>query len=209
MRPCKITTLVENTVTALHPPVLGEHGLAFFIETGDRKILFDTGQGLTLLANADALGIDLTTVDTVALSHAHYDHAGGIKKLLTRNNKINLIAHPALFDNKLVSWGGSYYPVGIPQDKELIENSHINIKFEKNAVEIAPGVMLTGEIPMQTSFEDVEALFYTGESGNYSRDMLLDDRALILDTEKGTVVVLGCAHRGVVNTLNHVVQLTG
>ena len=205
----KITTLVENTVSASLAPLIGEHGLSFLIEKGDSKILFDSGQGIAILGNADALQINLSDVDTVVLSHGHFDHSGGLQKLIERNNNFTLVAHPDVFENKLVSAGGKYTPIGIPTDKEALEKSGIELKLGKMPFEIAPGIMTTGEIAMENNFEKVEPMFFTGETGNEVPDTIPDDKALILDTDKGTVVILGCAHRGPINTLDHVLQLTG
>ncbi len=209
MRNIKITTLVENSVTAGLAPLLAEHGLSFFVEIEDRKILFDTGQGHAILGNADLLGIDLCQVDTVVLSHGHFDHAGGVKHLLGRNNNFTLIAQPGVFGSKLAGGNDNYVSIGVKEDKAVLENSGIRIKLEKDPVEIASGIIATGCIPMNTSFEEVEKMFFVGEEGKETPDDIPDDRALILDTAMGTVVVFGCAHRGPVNTLNHVADLTG
>ncbi len=209
MSKIKVTTLVENTVPPGLAPLLGELGLSFLIDTGEKKILFDAGQGLAILDNAQALGIDLSEIDTVVLSHGHFDHARGVKNLLGCNNKFTLVAHPEIFYNKMAGGGGDYFPIGISDDKAVLENSGIKILLDENSVEIAPGIRTTGKIPLETDFEEVEAMFFKGESGQEIPDKIEDDRALILDTEKGTVVIFGCAHRGPINTLNHVVQLTG
>lgn len=208
MSSIKITTIVENTVTAGLSPLIAEHGLSFFIETGERKILFDVGQGLALLGNASALGIDLNQVDTVIISHGHFDHAGGVKNLLNQANDFTLIAHPDMFDNKLIGGNGNYFPIGVHEDQEIFKRSGIKIELEKDSVEIAPGIITTGEIPMETDFEEVEAMFYKGAAGEEVQDKIMDDKALVLDTPKGIVVVFGCAHRGPINTLNHVTKIT-
>jgi len=205
----KITTLVENSISTGLAPLMGEHGLSFFIETEDRKILFDTGKGLTLLSNADALGINLKTIDTVVLSHGHYDHAGGLKYLIKRNNSFTVIAHPQIFDNKLVLRDNKYHSIGIHGDKKILADSGIKIKLEKEPVSISGKIITTGEIPMETDFEDVEPIFYLDKNGNKTPDTLIDDRSLILDTKKGMVIIFGCAHRGIINTLKYATKLTG
>jgi len=161
------------------------------------------------LGNASALGVDLNQVDTVVISHGHFDHAGGIKKLLSCTKDFTIIAHPSMFDNKLAGGNGNYFPIGVPDDRQVLNERGIKIKLEKDSVEIAPGIITTGEIPMETDFEEVEAMFFKGPKGEEVPDKILDDKALVLDTPKGTVVVFGCAHRGPINTLNHVTKLTG
>jgi len=96
----KITTLVENTVAQSGKKLIGEHGLSFYIETQNNKILFDTGQNLAISNNAQVLGIDLSLIDTVILSHGHYDHTGGLKSLLECNRDFRLYAHPDVFGQK-------------------------------------------------------------------------------------------------------------
>jgi len=204
----KITTLVENSVSA-SLSLIGEHGLSFLIETDRQKILFDTGQGCAILRNADALGIDLSSIDTVVLSHGHYDHAGGVKSLLTRNTSFTLIAHPGVFEHKLICRNGKDMFIGFSESNATLEQCGVRLCLKKTPVEIAPGIMTTGEIPMNTDVEAVEDMFFKTDMQGRIPDTFSDENALILDTEKGIVVVLGCAHRGVINTLNHVSHLSG
>src|SRR6056297_1248824 len=98
MNSLKITVLVENTAGKLG--VLGEHGLSFLIETGGEKILFDTGQGLVLKHNLNRLDLSLTNVKTVALSHGHYDHTGGLADALSMMSTPAIYAHPSVIDPK-------------------------------------------------------------------------------------------------------------
>ncbi len=205
----KITTLCENNVAQSGKRLIGEHGLSFFIEAGDSRILFDTGQNLALANNAEVLGIDLSRIDTVVLSHGHYDHSGGLKSLLDCNPNFTLYAHPDVFGPKVKGSGDNHKYIGIPVDRKVLEQKGIKIQLDKDPVPIAPGITTTGEIPLENDFEGVESIFYLKQGDVYGADTLADDRALILDTEKGWVVLLGCSHRGVVNTLNHVTQITG
>jgi 7,8-dihydropterin-6-yl-methyl-4-(beta-D-ribofuranosyl)aminobenzene 5'-phosphate synthase len=205
----KITTLCENNVAQGGESLLGEHGLSFYIEAEKRRILFDTGQNLALANNAEVLGIDLSRIDTVVLSHGHYDHSGGLKSLLECNKDFTLYAHPEVFGRKVKGTGDNPKYIGIPIDRKALEQKGIKVRLDKNPVRIAPGITTTGEIPLENDFETVGSNFTLKNGENYAADTLVDDRALILDTDKGSVVLLGCSHRGVVNTLNHVTQITG
>ena len=205
----KITTLCENHVAHAGKSLIGEHGLSFYIEAGNRHILFDTGQNLGLSNNAEVLGIDLSRIDTVVLSHGHYDHSSGLKTLLECNSNFTLRAHPDVFGRKVKGSGANPKYIGIPLDRQVLEQKGIKIQLDKDSVPIAPGITTTGEIALKNDFEAVESEFFLKNGENYAADSLADDRALILDTAKGLVVLLGCSHRGVVNTLNHVTRITG
>jgi 7,8-dihydropterin-6-yl-methyl-4-(beta-D-ribofuranosyl)aminobenzene 5'-phosphate synthase len=205
----KITTLVDNTVAMGGNKLIGEHGLSFYLETPRRKILFDTGQNLALSHNAGVLGIDLRRVDTVVLSHGHYDHTGGLKNLLTLNTTFTLFAHPGVLGRKLRFADKKYKDIGIPVDRTALETSGVTLKLNQNPAKIAAGIMTSGEIPLTTDFETVESGFFIERENTFSPDTLADDQALILETEKGLVVLLGCSHRGVINTLNHVLKVSG
>ncbi len=205
----RVVTLCENHVAQSGKRLIGEHGLSFYLEADNRRILFDTGQNLGLSNNAEVLGIDLSRIDTVVLSHGHYDHSGGLKSLLDCNQNFTLHAHPDVFGPKVKGTGDEHTYIGIPVDREILEENGIKIQLDKDPVPIAPGISTTGEIPLENDFEGVGSIFYLKNGENYAADTLADDRALILDTRKGLVVLLGCSHRGVVNTLNHVTRITG
>lgn len=204
----KIITLAENMVAAGNP-VIGEHGLSYYIEAGERKLLFDCGQGFGIINNAHYLGIDLSKIETVVLSHGHYDHGKGLKELLSHNRTFTMIAHPAVSEPKWIRRGDNVSNIGISDDRPTLENSGIRIHFSHTPVEIAPGIMTSGEIPMKTDFETVEPMFYSMQNGRETTDAIPDEISLILDTPNGIVVIVGCAHRGIINILNHVSALTG
>ncbi len=203
----KITTVVENKAAV--PGLVEEHGLAFWVEVGSHRILFDTGQGGALLHNARALSVDLATADAIALSHGHYDHTGGMPDFFRVNNNACRYAHPAAFAPKYSRGSNStVHYAGMPQsDDPKFVSGVKRAVLTKLPTEIFPGIGLTGEIPRETDFEDTGGAFFLDEDCR-TPDTLLDDQAMFFSSSCGTIVVLGCAHAGLVNTLRYIRSLT-
>jgi 7,8-dihydropterin-6-yl-methyl-4-(beta-D-ribofuranosyl)aminobenzene 5'-phosphate synthase len=206
----KITTMVENAVPIMSgKKLIGEHGLSFLIETRGQRLLFDTGQYMALENNARVLGTDLAGVDKVILSHGHYDHTGGLKHLLNCNSHFSLYAHPDVFARKLMKRKGRYREIGNPVSKNDLVKSGVKLVLDYAPVEITPKILTTGEIPLEGEIESVAKGFFVDKDGRKIPDTLADDLAVILKTGRGPVVVLGCSHRGVINTLSHVQNIIG
>jgi 7,8-dihydropterin-6-yl-methyl-4-(beta-D-ribofuranosyl)aminobenzene 5'-phosphate synthase len=204
----QITTLSENTAGLGN--FLAEWGLSILIETGGRKILFDTGRSISASHNADLLDIDLGKINKIVLSHGHNDHSGGLGNILHRMNKeIEIIAHPDIWQAKYATRQGEERYIGIPFHRQTLESLGANFKLSKKPVRISDNIITTGEIPMVTDYEVIEPYLVVKEGKRFRRDKLLDDQALIINTKRGLVVVLGCAHRGIINTLYHAQKLTG
>jgi 7,8-dihydropterin-6-yl-methyl-4-(beta-D-ribofuranosyl)aminobenzene 5'-phosphate synthase len=202
-----ITTLVENSV--FRPGLLAEHGLAFWIEYNGLRILFDTGQGQVLEHNARALGIQLEDMDMLALSHGHYDHTGGLPAVLRHTRPVDVFLHAAARQPKYTSVkGGSAREVGMSEAaRSALELPHVRLHHLDRPLQIADGIMLTGPIPRVSSLEDTGGRFFLDAACTQS-DSLVDDQALILEADRGVIVVLGCAHAGVISTLRYVQQIT-
>ena len=204
-----ITTLSENT--AGRPGLLAEWGLSVLVETDTETILFDSGQSISASHNAEALGIDLTKIDNIVLSHGHFDHTGGLGSILSQRGKdTEIIAHPDVWTSKC-SYRQGQEPryIGIPQSRDELENHGARFNLTTEPVRITDSITTTGEIPMVTDFESLDSYMYVKEGDELRPDEILDDQALIINTELGLVIILGCAHRGMINTLYHAQQLTG
>ena len=202
----QITVLVENTAGG--HGLLAEHGLSLWIELGGRKILFDTGQGTVLGGNVRRLGIRLETMDALVLSHGHYDHTGGLAEALSSDRTTPVYAHPAALAPKFGrSPDGTGRDIGISSaNKQMVHESAKFVCVEE-PTEVCPGLHLTGAVPRTTDFEDTGGAFFK-DSNCTEPDDLVDDQAAFIDTSAGTVVILGCAHAGVINTLKRIQSLT-
>ncbi len=198
----KITIIVDNYTTKRG--FIAEHGFSALIETGQQKILFDTGQSRALLHNLKIKNIDPKNIGTIVLSHGHDDHTGGIKPFSKKNNQFKIFAHPAIVYPK--------YKI----TKELKKNiglktnlSKFNTKFYVNPVEISPGIIYSGEVPKINKWELEETIYYRKINGKLERDPFQDDVSLYIITDKGLVVLTGCAHSGIINIIHHGMEITG
>jgi len=203
----RITILSDNT--AVGRGVRGEHGLAFWIEMDAHRVLFDTGQGLVLADNAHALGVDLGSMEAVVLSHGHYDHTGGWAQVLrAAAGSVTVYAHPEVLAPKFKRDEGGIRDVGMPAAfREMLMAGRIPRVWSRTPVEIVPRLWTTGEIPRRHSEEAITESFLTEREGEQRPDPLLDDQAMFIETDRGPVVLLGCAHAGVINTLDHIRSL--
>jgi len=203
----KITTLSENTANY---GFLGEWGLSLLIETDGVRVLMDTGLSFSAIHNAGLMGLDLATIDRIVLSHGHADHTGGLREVLRSTGNIEVIAHPDVWTDKYSRRGeGTERKIGIPFSREELEELGARFNLTREPVHITDHIMTTGEIPMSTDYEAIDSHLFVRDGDELKPDPLADDLALVIDTDFGLVVILGCAHRGMVNTLRHARTLTG
>jgi 7,8-dihydropterin-6-yl-methyl-4-(beta-D-ribofuranosyl)aminobenzene 5'-phosphate synthase len=197
---------------------IAEHGFSMLIRvfSGDKSscILFDTGGSpKTIIANAERMSINLSDIECVVLSHGHYDHFGGLANVVKKISKRDLpiIVHENMFKTR-----GSASALGkvrrypnFPSKKQLHPARLIQTKKPYFA---ADGMIcVTGEIPRKTSFETGYAQHKVFTNGVWKSDPLIEDeRGVIINIrEKGLVVLSGCAHAGIINTVKYAQQITG
>jgi 7,8-dihydropterin-6-yl-methyl-4-(beta-D-ribofuranosyl)aminobenzene 5'-phosphate synthase len=199
--------------------ILAEHGFSALItiNQGDaaRALLFDFGFSENGAAfNADALDADLTLVEAMALSHGHLDHVGGMKKLVEKIGQpaIPLILHPEAFRNPRFSKAPdgfkAYFP---PFTPEKARASGAKLVATKHPYKMLDGAaVFLGQIPRETSYEQGAPNLFYEEDGIEKRDMLEDDTAIVFNLkDKGLVIISGCAHSGIINTVTYATNLTG
>jgi len=220
IRDLKITTLAENCA---HGRCLGQWGLSFLLEFADargdsRKVVFDTGINKdALLHNIKKLDVNLKGADCVVLSHGHLDHTAATAEVVKAAGRIKVHAHPFVFLPRFFqNRNGKRRELGVPKGEgpEDIEKRGGEVVLSAESTEIVPGVWTTGQIERVTPFENVMSLSQ-GEkltivvNGKEIDDQVLDDQALWMHVDEvGPVVVTGCAHSGLVNTLFHVRKLS-
>lgn len=203
-----LVVLVENSVQVRG--LRAEHGLAWLLERGGRHVLFDTGQTELIGENATELGCTLDQLDAVLLSHGHYDHTGGLAWVCCRSPRARILLHPEAARPKFAANSdGSSRFVGMSEEgRRVLDAEAGRVVLTSGCRELVPGMFTTGVIPRETEFEDAGGPFFL-DADLKEPDAVMDDQAVFIPTRDGTVVVLGCAHAGMINTLRHVQRLTG
>ncbi len=202
----KITILVDNDA---QEGLAKEHGFAAWIEAGDRRILFDTGNEGALQANVAKLGINLAEADTLVISHGHKDHTGTLDRFLAINDRAELY-----FANEIHNERYWYKPnpdvYGMPNASrkafEALPASRLHSL--KSHHYLAPGIGITGPVPRLTSFEDTGGTFYF-DPDRQNIDAIEDDQSMWFETENGLIVLLGCCHSGLSNTIDYIRKVSG
>ncbi len=189
----KITVLNDNAPGQLP----SEHGLSFLVED-KKKILFDAGPSDILVRNASALNVNLDDIDTVVLSHGHFDHGNGLLHL--KNKK--LICHPEAFIKRYRKRDHSY--IGLPFSKAgALKN--FDLLLTKEPYYINENMVFLGEVPRNNNFEAKKTSF---EKKNGEDDFVMDDSGLAIIANEGLIVISGCGHSGIVNMIEHARKTT-
>ena len=195
----KLTILVDNN-TFIDQYYHGEPAASFYIETEGKRVLFDTGYSDILISNAEKMGIDLSEVTHIVLSHGHDDHTKGLKYLkeVIDMSEKELIAHPDCF---LPKYNGDLY-IGSPFSVREI-NSMADYVPCKATYEITEKLIFLGEIPRINSYENQKPIGKYKQDESLKDDYLIDDTAMVYKSEKGLFIITGCSHSGICNIIEY------
>jgi len=191
----RLSVLTENTASQ---KFIAEHGLSYFIEHDNIRILFDTGYSDVFLQNAEKLNIDIDDVKTVVLSHGHWDHSGGLRFIKDKT----LICHPNAFIKRFRKNSNTPLENIISFDK--IKND-FNLITSSSPYYISETIIFLGEIPRINTFENQPTTYVT-ESGK--DDNVIDDSALVINDKDGIIVITGCSHSGICNIIEYAKDVT-
>lgn len=209
----KITTLIENNISKSEQELYTEHGLSMYIEADGKNILFDTGQTGNFLKNSRKLNIDINKLDSVILSHGHYDHTGGLETLVDNiKHPIKLTVGDGFFDEKykLTDDGKALKYIGNSFNKSFIHSRGIHIEYISTDVfYLSENIMIFTNFNRNSGFETLNEKFFVKRNNILELDDFKDEIVLALKVEKGLFIILGCSHVGVVNILETIAQRTG
>jgi 7,8-dihydropterin-6-yl-methyl-4-(beta-D-ribofuranosyl)aminobenzene 5'-phosphate synthase len=197
--PVRVTVLIDN---ARGEGLRSQWGLSFWIETPRARVLLDTGATAAFLRNARALGVPLETADALVLSHGHFDHGGGLARAVEAAPDALLVLHPgALTPRFWQTKTGKADPIGLPERSlGTILARPEKVVWAVGPREVAPRVWVSGPVPRRHPLEEAEPNFFFDTSFTL-RDHVVDDQALWVETPDGLVVFSGCAHSGIINTV--------
>jgi 7,8-dihydropterin-6-yl-methyl-4-(beta-D-ribofuranosyl)aminobenzene 5'-phosphate synthase len=202
-----IKILIDNKSNA---GLIKEHGFSAWIEAFGHKILFDTGQSEALIHNSAALGCDLSLADALILSHGHYDHTGGLSHVLKQNPSIKIYCHShVVYTRYSIREGAVPKDISMPQDarKAILILPAEQICWCVHPERIYSGVRLSGPIPMAHPLENTGGPFFLDPEGKQP-DPIEDDIALWMQSDHGLIIITGCCHSGLINTVDHIRKIS-
>lgn len=231
----EITCLVDNDVDVLLPttevarrpkiddwferPLVAEHGFSSVVtvevDGRRRSLLFDSGlDPFAVVHNVEALDFDLSQCEVVVSSHGHIDHAGGLLNVKRKlpMGKMPLVLHPYAFRNRIAKFpDGRIMPLPAPSKSLLTEAGYEIVEDSAPSLRLDGRILVTGEIPRTNDFEKGFPIHFAEVDGRMENDPLIqDDQALVLNVkDKGLVVITGCGHSGIINTINYAKEMTG
>ena len=199
----KIICVVDNAVKR-SSHFWGEHGLSFWIDSGEKVVLFDSGQsGSVLIHNLIELGLHSKEVVALSLSHAHYDHSGGLESIIADNPGLLLYANPDLLRPRFSLQDGDYVDIGMPFNRRQLTQL-TDLRLSAEPLEVIPGLWTSGEIIKRNEQEGRSPHHFIPAGEGWQPDPYLDDMSMVIEAKEGLILVCGCCHAGLLNTMAHV-----
>ena len=203
----RITALMDDRAGE-NLALVAEHGLSFYIEYEDKRFLFDCGASDMPLYNAHRLGVDLSGLDAVMLSHSHYDHSAGYRDLIEEGlGSPVLYTGQHFFEKKYGKDGIRYTDLSAGFDEAFLREYGIEHHEVKGSLDVCPGVRLITDFPRKYAFETIPERFVRQTADGYVRDDFPDEICLTLETPRGVIVLVGCSHPGILNIITHVKEV--
>lgn len=194
----KITTLIENRVS--RKELIAEHGLSFYIEANGYQILFDTGAGENFAKNASVLGIDISTLDYLVVSHGHSDHTGGLGSFMQLNKRATIYLKKEVFSPKFKN---DFY-IGVNPE---INSKGDRFRFVDEVLELVPDVFIVPRTEIHFQNDQHKSNFYTLQNGVKIPDDFNDELFLVLKSAKGNSIISSCSHNGITNIIHSATQM--
>ena len=204
----KVTVLAENSIGKTHlRDVKPEHGLSLFIEFEDKKILFDLGQSDLFIRNAEKMGIDLSQVDYLFISHGHYDHGGGLQYFLKNNNKAKIYLHKKA-TNRFYTKILGFIPFYVGLDQKTISQNSGRMNFILRNTQIEDNIVLLEGFPEIFPQSDANKTLFEKSDKKMVPDKFKHEIALLLFDKEEVVLFSGCSHSGIINIIDEVKLFT-
>lgn len=198
----KLTVLVDNN-TYIDQYYCGEPAVCYYIEDGNTSLLLDTGYSDIYIRNAEALGVDLSRVSTIAFSHGHNDHTRGLQYWpVEKNTPVRIIAHPDTFKERVCG----DIPIGSPLSESYL-CEHYKLTLSKAPLKISDHITFLGEIPASNNFEQRKPFGTIKEETYPQEDFVADDTALVYNNGDGLFIITGCSHSGICNIIEYAKQV--
>lgn len=200
----RVTALMDNQASE-HKALIHEHGLSYLIEGENFRVLFDCGSGPHPWVNAHRLGLSVEDLDSVVLSHSHYDHAAGYRDLLEQGKGSKLLyTGPHFFERKFAFDGLRYTDLSAGFDRDFLAAHGVEHRVVEKETELVPGIRLMGSFPRVHRFETIPERFVRQTAEGFRRDDFCDEICMVMDTPEGLAIFVGCSHPGILNMVEHI-----